>query len=139
MLNRCSPRSRTSAVRAKGSASTASAPAFPVKNAASSCSVPRPIVPSTTGLALDVSLKNMLSRSGIALGWLCMSCLQPAAASRRSPTSRPRLALRLAFIDLARIQRLQEIQRLHAVELRVRRFDEQEELVPAGALEALDV
>ncbi len=73
MLKRSSPRSRTSAVSGKGSASTSAVPFFPVKNAASSWSVPRATVSSTIGRALEPFLKNMLSRNGIALGWLCMS------------------------------------------------------------------
>ena len=44
------------------------APFFPVKNAASVCSVPRAIVPSTSGRALDVFSKNALARSGRYFG-----------------------------------------------------------------------
>src|SRR3982751_4044124 len=148
MLKRCWPRSSTSAVSAKGSASASAAPFFPVKKLASSCSVPRAMVPSTSGRALEAFLKNMLSRSGWPTGVLCMSCRQPplitAAPSRHTAASRPEtdigprtsvLGLRFDFIDLTRIERLQKIQRLGAIELRIGRFDEQKELVPAGVVE----
>src|SRR5258708_34853137 len=134
MLKRCSPRSSTSAVSANGRASTTVAPLFPVKNAASSWSVPRATVPSTSGRALEPFLKNMLSRSGIAFGWLCMSCLQPEAAARRpialtANGTRQTASdwLRLNVVHLGGVEPLQEIARLHAVELRVGRLDQQEE------------
>src|SRR6186997_614104 len=150
MLKRCSPRSSTSAVSGNGSASAAAAPFFPVKNTASSCSVPRATVPSTSGRALDAFLKNTLARSGIAFGELCMSCRHAAAdrrqkakGSRQKTRRAPRLALRashlasgLNFIDLARVESLQELQRPLAIELRIVRLDQQEELVAAGVLEA---
>src|SRR5258708_15903344 len=146
MLKRCSPRSSTSAVSANGRASTTVAPLFPVKNAASSWSVPRATVPATGGGALEPFLKNMLSRSGIAFGWLCMSCLQPEAAARRPSAMRANGQRRTAngvlglnFVHLAGVEPLQEIARLHAVELRVGRLDQQEEFVPARALESRDV
>src|SRR5215471_3502625 len=152
MLYRCSPRSSTSAVSGNGNASTSVPFVFPVKNAASSCSVPRATVSSTSGRALEPFLKNMLSRSGIAFGWLCMSCRQPvSAASTQNPASaseRPDLgprtseldALRLNFAYPRRIESLQEIHRLTLVELRVRGFHEQEEAVAARVLrEALHV
>ncbi len=41
---------------------------MPVKNAASVCSVPRAIVPSTSGRALDPLAKNALWRSGRYFG-----------------------------------------------------------------------
>jgi hypothetical protein len=79
----------------------AAAPFFPVKNAASSCSVPRATVPSTSGRALDAFLKNTLSRSGIAFGELCMSCRQPRRqqhGGRKHGASAPdRLAADLAY------------------------------------------
>src|SRR4051812_19125104 len=152
MLKRCSPRSRTSAVSGNGSASASAAPFFPVKKLASSCSVPRAMVPSTSGRALEASLKNMLSRSGWPTGVLCMSCRHPpltiAAPSRQTAASRPEtdigprtpvLGLRFDFIDLTRIERLEKIQRLRAIELRIGRLDQQKELVPAGVLEARHV
>src|SRR5260221_11053095 len=137
MLTRCSPRSRTSAVGRNGSASSTSGPFFPVKNAASSCSVPRATVPSTSGRALDPFLKNTLSRSGIAFGELCMSWRQPDAAAATSQKAKGRRQRNLGFnvAYLAGVEPLQKVARLHAVELRVRRFDQQEELVPARALE----
>src|SRR3954469_12724185 len=128
MLKRCSPRSRTSAVSGNGSASASAVPFLPVKNAASSCSVPRATVPSRIGRALDVFLKNMLSRSGMALGWLCMSCRQPDSAVARRNANAARRRLRLNFIDLARIEPLQELQRPRAIELRIVGLDQQEEL-----------
>src|SRR5436190_13277835 len=150
MLKRCSPRSRTSAVSGNGSASSSTAPFFPVKNAASSCSVPRAIVPSTSGRAVDSFLKNMLARSGWAVGPLCMSCRQPAAATTRRHAApslietaiapRPsRLALRLNFIDLTRIEPFEKVVRRGAIELWIRRLHQEKELVAAGALEARHV
>src|SRR5215813_7403445 len=137
MLNRCSPRSSTAAVSGNGSASASATPFFPVKNAASSWSVPRATVPSTSGRALEPFLKKMLSRSGIDFGELCMSCRQADTAS--SPAASSRRVLWLDFIDLARIEPLQEVQRALAIELRILRFDQQEELVAARVLEPLDV
>src|SRR6267142_1710226 len=142
MLKRCSPRSRTSAVSANGSASSSVAPLFPVKNAASSWSVPRATVPSTSGRALEVSRKNMLSRSGIAFGWLCMSCRHPPRAAR-TPSAMTahgtrhtaNASLRRNVVHLARFEALEKVPCPLAIELRVRRFDQEEELVPARALE----
>src|SRR3954471_5738216 len=131
MLKRCSPRSSTSAVSGNGSASASAVPFFPVKNDASSCSVPRATVSSTSGLAVEPFLKNMLSRSGCPTGVLCMSCRQPAAARATRKTEDDSRTLRFNFIDLARIQRLQKVQRLRAIELRIGGFDHQEEFVPA--------
>ena len=54
MLKRSCPRSRTASVTGNGSSLANRAPFFPVKKAASVCSVPRAIVPSTKGRALDV-------------------------------------------------------------------------------------
>src|SRR5215471_17467505 len=146
MLKRCSPRSSTSAVSAKGRASTSAAPSFPVKNLTSSCSVPRATVSSTSGRALEPFLKNTLSRSGIALGELCMSCRQPAAASTSTATRRPDfgrrtsdIGLRLNFSHLAGVEAFEKIRRALAIELRIVGLDDQEELVAAGPLEALDV
>src|SRR4051812_20446032 len=138
MLKRCWPRSSTSAVSANGSASASAAPFFPVKKAASSCSVPRATVPSTSGRAVEASLKNMLSRSGWPTGVLCMSCRQPAVAVATA-TRQAAASLRFDFIDLTRIQRLEKIQRPGAIELRIGRLEQQEELVPAGVLEARHV
>src|SRR3954462_12467757 len=137
MLKRCSPRSSTSAVKANGSASTSAAPFFPVKNVTSSCSVPRATVSPPGGRALEPFLKNTLSRSGIAFGELCMSWRQPAAASTQ--TSGSRGSLRLNFIDLTRMESLQELQRPLAIELRIVGLDQQEELVARGVLEARHV
>src|ERR1051325_654563 len=147
MSYRCWPRSSTLAVSGSGSASTSAPFSFPVKNAASSCSVPRATVSSTSGRALEGFLKNMLSRSGIAFGWLCMSWRQPAAdsstAANTSPRlmpRAPRLASRFNFAHPRRIQSLQEVHRLLLVELRIRRFNEQETPIAARMLgEALDV
>src|SRR3954469_5221176 len=145
MLKRCSPRSSTSAVNANGSASTSAAPFLPVKNATSSCSVPRATVPSTSGRALEPLRKNTLSRSGIALGELCMSWRQPAARNSKPPKKTrvaprtSRLQLRLNFADLRRIEPLQKVRRPLAIELRILGLDEQEKLVAAGALEGGDV
>src|SRR4051812_14335165 len=138
MLKRCSPRSSTSAVNAKGSASTSAAPFFPVKNATSSCSVPRATVPSTSGRALEPSRKKTLSRSGIAFGELCMSCRQAVAVSRQKTEVR-RQDLRRNFTYLAGVETAEQLRRRLAIELRVLRLDEQEELVAAGVLEAFDV
>src|SRR5215471_14649147 len=138
MSNRCSPRSSTSAVSVKGSALASSAPFFPVKNAASACSDPRGTVPSTSGRALEPSLKNTLSRNGIAFGELCMSWRQPAAASRQN-TDDSRQNLRLNFRYLAGVETAEELRRVRTVELRVLRLDEQEEAIAARALEPIDV
>jgi hypothetical protein len=62
------PRSSTPCVTGKGSSLTSIAPFFPVKKAASVWSVPRAIVPSTSGRALDVFSKNALARSGRYFG-----------------------------------------------------------------------
>src|SRR5258708_2863894 len=140
MLKRCSPRSSTSAVSANGRASTTVAPLFPLKNAASPWSVPGATVPSTSGGALEPFLKNMLSRSGIAFGWLCMSCRQPAAARKPSAmraNGQRRTAnavLRLNFVHLAGVEPLQEIARLQAVGILIGRLDQEGEFVPAPPL-----
>src|SRR3954469_9411094 len=141
MLNRCSPRSRTSAVSANGSASTSAAPSLPVKNDTSSWSVPRATVPSTSGRALEPFLKNTLSRSGIAFGELCMSCRQPVAASSNAASTRPDfgrrasdIGLRLNFVHLGGIEPLEEVGGRRAIEFRVLRLHDQEKPIAARAL-----
>src|SRR5881392_3754490 len=135
MLNRCSPRSRTSAVSGNGSASSSAAPFFPVKNATSSCSVPGATVSSTSGRALEPFLKNTLSRSGIAFGELCMSwrhadsaaAATATAAARRKPVAESwKRELRLNFAYLAGVETFEKIRGALAIELRVDRFHEQE-------------
>src|SRR5215471_7883573 len=147
MLYRCSPRSSTSAVSGNGNASTSVPFVFPVKNAASSCSVPRATVSSTSGRALDPFAKNMLSRSGIAFGWLCMSWRQPAANTTSAANTSARLVPRasclglwLNFRYLARVEPLEKVHRVLLVEFRIRRLHEQEEPVAARVFgEALHV
>src|SRR6476469_6028058 len=134
MLNRCSPRSSTSAVSANGSASTSAAPFLPVKKLTSSCSVPRATVSSTSGRALEPLRKNTLSRSGTAFGELCMSCRQAVTVRRQKAEDR-RQNLRLNFADLRRIEPLEEIRGALAIEFRVFGFDQQEEAVAARARE----
>src|SRR4029079_3171823 len=99
-------------------------------------------VSSTSGRALDPFLKNTLSRSGIALGELCISWRQPdtaAAAKTTAAASRkPEAGSRKLRGDIAhprRVHPLEELRRLVAIELRVHRFDQQEEAVAAGARE----
>src|SRR5262249_52372683 len=141
---RSCPRSSTSWVTGNGSSLTNSAPFLPVKKAASVCSVPRAMVPSICGRALDPFEKNALARSGRYFGWLGMSCRQPAAAtgSAGGATAPPKPWRRRAspdsvfdFIDLSWSERLQELERPRAIELRIVGFDGQEELVLAGACE----
>src|SRR5437868_10948881 len=138
MLKRCSPRSSSSFVSGMGSSVISAPPCLPVKNASSSCSVPRATVSSTSGRALDPFANSALSRSGMYFGWLCMSCLQPAAARRQKAADR-RQKLRRDFIDFTRIESLQELQRPLTIELRIVRLDQQEELVAARVLEAWHV
>src|SRR5262249_56229135 len=84
-------------------------------------SVPGARLPWTRGRALEPFLKKMLSRSGIDFGELCMSCRQADTAS--SPAASSRRVLWLDFIDLARIEPLQEVQRAPAIGLRILPFD----------------
>src|SRR5919108_5252451 len=132
MLKRSCPRSSTSFVTANGNSETNIAPFLPVKKAASVCSVPRATVPSTSGRALDPLLKKSLDRSGRYFGWLCMSCRQPVSAMTDNAAA---MSLVLDFIDLSRSQGLEKLERLHAVELRIRGLDREEQLVLARANE----
>src|SRR5688500_14572383 len=122
----------------------ATAPLFPVKNPASSCSVPRATVPSTSGRAVETFLTNRLSRSGCAVGVLCMSWRHPVAASKHSAATTSGLWLMshgsgFNITHLGGVEPFEEFARLLAIEFRVRRFDEQEELVAAGPFEARHV
>src|SRR5262249_37268603 len=74
------PRSSTFSSIANGNSLTSAPPLLPVKNASSSCSVPRATVPSTSGLALIPSAKKALALSPRYFGWLCMSCRHPVAS-----------------------------------------------------------
>src|SRR3954462_6447110 len=151
MLKRSWPRSTTCASIANGSSLTSTLLTLPVKNASSSCRVPRATVPSTSGRALDPSAKNTLGRRPRYLGWLCMSCRHAVAATRhtiasvirthrassaepRTPTPESRLPLRFDVIDLSCPEALEERPRRLVVELRIGRLDREEEPVLAGML-----
>src|SRR3954447_26935319 len=148
MLKRSSPRSITCWSTAKGISFTSTLLTLPVKKASSSCSVPRATVPSTSGRALDPSAKNVLGRRPRYFGWLCMSWrhaetasrLTPANASSRSarrrpprfPNSQSRIPLLCDVIDLSRPETLKKRTRRGVIELRIRRFDGQEEAILTG-------
>src|SRR4051812_14715731 len=104
---------------------------MPVKNASSSCSVPRAIVPSTSGRALDPSAKNSLARSPRYFGWLCMSWRQAPSNAHTTRTSAA-LDLRFNIADFPRTETLQERARAIAIELRVVRLDGQKKSILAG-------
>src|SRR5688500_11132934 len=171
MLKRSWPRFSTASSTGNGSSLTVAVPTLPVKNAASSCSVPRATVPSTSGRALPPSVKNAVPRSPRYFGWWCMSWRQPAAltieiAATHSEIARSRAA-RLPpkggshefssgsraprrpacvasgfsrkfsvrdLIDVPRTQALEKVGRAEPIELRIRRFDGQEEALLAADL-----
>ena len=79
--------------------------------------------------------RNRLGRSGMYFGWSCMSCRQPAPA-RAASSQQPAHAcehldpmLVRNFRHLPRLQSLQKLARLLAIEQRVGGFDAQEETV----------
>ena len=115
MLKRSWPRSSTSAVTGNGSSSTSVAPFFPVKNAASSCSVPRATVPSTSGRALEPSAKNALVAQRLVLRLVVhvLPAARPRSAQRtRSPAAATAArSLRLNFVDLLGVEPLEELAR----------------------------
>src|SRR5688572_1933646 len=129
MLKRSCPRSRSFSVIWNGSSLTVAVPIFPVKNASSSCSVPRATVPSISGRALDLSANSVLGRSGRYFGWLCMSWRHPLTSA--SAATSIAVLLWLDFIDLLRPQVLQQRPGLHPVELRIVRLDGEEQAVLA--------
>src|SRR5687767_3122836 len=115
----------SAASTANGRSFTVTLSFFPVKNAASSSSVPRATVPSTSGRALDPSAKNVVELSGRYFGWLCMSCRQPTDSA--SPTRASSSGLVRDLIDLSRAQSLEELGGAAPIELRVGGLDRQEE------------
>src|SRR5688500_1717546 len=137
MLYRSCPRFRSASVIWNGSSFTGWFATLPVKNPSSSCSVPRATVPSTSGRALEPSAKRVLGRSGRYFGWLCMSCRQPAAATRQNAAAR---SLRLDLIDFPCSEALEKCPSPLPVEAWIVRFDRQEQAVLARMFaEALDV
>src|SRR3954467_8882507 len=159
MLKRTCPRSTTCASIANGSSLTSTLLTLPVKNASSSCRVPRATVPSTSGRELEPSAKKALGRRPRYLGWLCMSSRHAVAAIRQTATRTiraPRLgraaasagphrsspwfacerrrALCFDVIDLSCPEALEKRPRRLVVELRIGGFDREEEPVLAGVL-----
>src|SRR5436190_5729724 len=162
MLKRSCPRLRTASSTGNGSSLTVTLSTLPVKNASSSWSVPRAIVPSTSGRALEPSAKNSLARSPRYFGWLCMSWRQapaPTSERQRVTTILSRLGLHLSrraaphphalslagvaarsgrgrlslnITDCPRTETLQERSRAIAIELRVVRLDGQKKSILAG-------
>src|SRR5687767_11680035 len=129
MLKRSSPRFRSASVIWNGNSFTVAPDIFPVKNASSSCSVPRATVPARSGRALDPSANSALGRSGLYFGWLCISCRHPLANTRQ--TNAAAVTLRFDVIDLPGSETLQEGPSLLTVELRVIGFNRQEQAVLA--------
>src|SRR5262245_16288265 len=146
MLKRSWPRFSTASSTGNGSSLTVAVPTLPVKNAASSCSVPRATVPSTSGRALPPSVKKAVPRSPRYFGWLCMSWRHPAAApsdtaATQSAIARSRVSRKAVagvsvrdFIDVPRTQAPEKVGRAEPIEFRIRRFDRQEEAFLAGDL-----
>src|SRR3954447_10038052 len=159
MLKRSCPRLSTASSTANGSSLTVTLSTLPVKNASSSWSVPRAIVPSTSRRALEPSAKNSLARSPRYFGWLCMSWRHAPSNAHRTRTSatlganrdsrfairdsieprtascEPRTAnrdLRFNITDFPRTETLQERARAIAIELRVVRLDGQKKSILAG-------
>src|SRR5712692_6096353 len=137
MSKRSRPRASNSGVTARGNASES------FGMASASCSMlPRATVPSTSARSDRPSPKKSVGESGRCFGWRAMSCWQPArphpkqSASEAQRIHRPRnVAEALNILHLADIMRLQAHQkffRAGAVELRVFRFDAQEEPVVRG-------
>src|SRR3989475_1355393 len=137
MSKRSRPRANNSGVTARGNASES------FGMASASCSMlPRATVPSTSARSDRPSPKKSVGESGRCFGWRAMSCWQPArphakySASEAQRIGRPRnVAEALNILHLADIVRLQahkKFFRAGAVELRVFRFDAQEEPVVGG-------
>src|SRR6266542_197349 len=151
MLKRSWPRLMTFSSIANGNSFTVTLSILPVKNASSSCSVPRATVPSTSGRALEPSEKNALDRKPRYFGWLCMSWRQPVittrekaegrrqraftqrAGRRRSASRIPDPASRLLgdIVHLRGAEILEERARPGVIELRIDRLDREEEAVLA--------
>ena len=108
-------------------------PILPVKNASSSCSVPRATVPSTSGLALEPSAKNALGAQAAVLRLVVHVLPAAAADDRPERSTRTRAARARAhssdLVDLLRPEALQELRVAPVIELRIRRLDRQEEPV----------
>src|SRR5688572_14556362 len=137
MLYRSCPRFRSASLIGNGSSFTGWFATLPVKNPSSSCSVPRATVPSTSGRALEPSANSVLGRSGRYFGWLCMSCRQPAAATRQNAAAN---SLWLDLIDFPCSEALEKCARPVAVELWILRFDREKKTILAGVFaKAFDV
>src|SRR5581483_7019903 len=151
-------RSRASTGRLGGSAVASALPCLPWKKSGSVSRCPRATVPSGNWRADMPSAKNFDSRSGRYLGWLCMSCRQPAADSAASASiAAERCAVRtlrrgerslvgralpavfvsiLNFGDLRRVEAGQETPRLVAIEAGVARLDAEEVAIARREAEA---
>src|SRR2546426_11566638 len=84
------------------------------------------------------SSKKSDGESGLAFGWRAISCAQPprtrrAAKAPASANPRRRAWRRTLLIEhlgqIVRLQTLQELRSLHAIELRIARFDAEEKAV----------
>src|SRR5215510_14405820 len=85
---------------------------------------------SGKGRAERPSSKNEVGRSGMYLGWSCMSCRHAASAATLN-TRTPSWNLLRNFAHLFGLQSLQKLAGLDAIEQRVAGFDAQEETVVA--------
>src|SRR3984885_9243223 len=111
----------------KGSASASLPSIRPVKKKVFSSNCPRATVCATWGRTERPSVKKVVLRWGMNLGWFCMSWRQPAQASAamlRTKSREQPLAARIRFMGLilllhhrSRAEALQEAARFHHLEL----------------------
>src|SRR5262245_25921351 len=146
MLNRAWPRFTTAREIGIGIRSTGAPFCMPVKNTSSSRRKPRATVPSGIGRDERLSAKNGFAWSGLNRGPSCMSwrhAAVPASAmapSRAIADARARPRLLLDVIHSPRPEALEQVAGPVVVELRIRRFDAEEQAVLRPALaEALHV
>src|SRR4051812_31187912 len=143
--NRSCPRAMTFASIGNGKAVASLPFSLPPYSSGSSFRWPRATVPATIGRADSESEKKADCRSGVYLGWSCMSCRQAvesAAASARIAS--PRTEEQVQFwgevsirngCHLPGTERFEEGARALEMEPRIARLDAQEEPVAAGERE----
>src|SRR4051812_4943178 len=91
---------------------------------------------------LRPSAKNSEGRSGMYLGWSCMSCRQPTAASAAAESTRApnvRRGLIRHLPHFVRAQFFEEFARIRGIDFLVITFQAQIELVARCVLEFHDV
>src|SRR5450432_2096174 len=97
------------------------------------------MAPGSSGREARRSSKKLLPASGLYFGWSCMSCRQEATSSVSGNRTTARLDLPRNFAYLPRSQTFEKFSRGLGVELRIVRFDAEEEAVARRSAETIHI